>query len=211
MKADLSHVVVVVPVRDLESAKSRLGEALDPEERRALVTVMLDRTIRAAIEAGFETLVVSPSDDVLAIAASAGAESLHQTGDGLNEALELATLTAAGSGATAILIVPVDLPAIDAGALTAVVANAHAVIVHGRGLVAVVPDRHGRGTNALLVSPPGIIGFSFGPDSRVRHAEAARAANAVHVELGGPLALDLDTVDDLDLAEPHLAEPHHDD
>jgi 2-phospho-L-lactate guanylyltransferase len=208
VKADLSHVVVIVPVRDLESAKSRLGEVLDPEERRALVTLLLDRTVRAAVGAGFETIVVSPADDVLVIGAASGAEPLRQSGDGLNESLELATLKAIAGGATAILVVPADLPAIDASALTAIVANAHAALVHGRGIVAVVPDRHGRGTNALLVSPPGLIGFAFGADSRARHGQAGRDANAVHLELGGPLGLDLDTGDDLMLAEPLLAELH---
>jgi 2-phospho-L-lactate guanylyltransferase len=204
VKADLRHVVVIVPVRDLESAKSRLGETLDPEERRALVTVMLDRTVRAGIEAGFEVLVVSPSEDALTIAEAAGGEPLRQHGDGLNEALELATVTAAASGATALLVVPVDLPAIDADALRVVVANGHAAIDPGRPLVALVPDRHGTGTNALLVSPPGAIGYAFGPDSRLRHADAAGRAGAVLLELGGQLGLDLDTADDLSLAEPLL-------
>jgi 2-phospho-L-lactate guanylyltransferase len=172
------------------------------------VTVLLDRTVRAAVDAGFEAIVVSPADDVLVVGGAAGAEPLRQSGDGLNEALELATLKAIAGGATAILVLPADLPAIDASALTAIVANAHAALAHGRGIVAVVPDRHGRGTNALLVSPPGMIGFAFGPDSRARHGEAARDANAVHLELGGPLELDLDTADDLKLAESLLARLH---
>jgi 2-phospho-L-lactate guanylyltransferase len=204
VKADLRHVVVIVPVRDLESAKSRLGETLDPEERRALVTVMLDRTVRAGLGAGFEVLVVSPAMDVLELAERAGAEPLRQLGEGLNEALELATVTAAAGGATGVLVVPVDLPAIDADALRVVVANGHAAIAPARPLVALVPDRHGNGTNALLVSPPGAIGFAFGPESRHRHAAAARDVGAVYVELGGQLGLDVDTADDLALAEPLL-------
>jgi len=209
VKADLSHVVVIVPIRDLESAKSRLGEALDAEERRALVTVMLDRTIRAAVDGGLDTICVSPAVDALALAAGAGAEPLRQSDDGLNEALELATLDAVAAGATAILVIPVDLPAIAPAALLTILSNAYAARAHGRPLVAVVPDRHGRGTNALLVSPPGAIPFAFGPDSRSRHQAAAIDAGAVYVELGGPLTLDLDTADDLALAEPLLVE--HDD
>lgn len=209
MKADLSHVVVIVPVRDLETAKSRLGELLDAEERRALVTLMLDRTLRAIDEAGLESIVVSPDEAILARATVAGAEPLRQTGEGLNEALELALPSAVAGGATAILVVPVDLPAIDAAALRALLANAHAALAPGRPLVAVVPDRHASGTNALLVSPPGAIGFAFGADSRERHAEAARESGAVLVELAGPLALDVDTGEDLALAEPLLLDPHH--
>jgi 2-phospho-L-lactate guanylyltransferase len=209
VKADLTAVVAIVPVRDLESAKSRLGELLDAEERRALVTVMLDRTIRAIHEAGLEAIVVSPDESVLAIAATGGAEPIHQPDDGLNEALELALPAAIAGGATAVLVLPVDLPAIDADAIRALLANAHAALEPGRALVALVPDRHGSGTNALLVSPPGAIGFAFGIDSRHRHADEARRAGAVVLELAGPLALDVDTGEDLALAEPLLSDPPH--
>ena len=71
-----------------------------------------------------------------------------------------------------------------------------------------VPDRHGRGTNALLVAPPDAIDVRFGGDSRAAHAAAAMEAGALLVELAGPLRLDLDTPDDLVLAQtadPELA------
>ena len=62
-------------------------------------------------------------------------------------------------------------------------------------------DRAGSGTNVLLVAPPDVIGFRFGDGSRAAHAAAARAAGAVYVEIAGPLDLDLDTPDDLLVAE----------
>jgi 2-phospho-L-lactate guanylyltransferase len=71
--------------------------------------------------------------------------------------------------------------------------------------VAVVPDRHGEGTNALLVSPPAIVEPAFGPDSRATHRAEALAAGATYLELGGPLALDVDTRADLLLAGASLA------
>jgi 2-phospho-L-lactate guanylyltransferase len=64
-------------------------------------------------------------------------------------------------------------------------------------LVVIVPDRHGRGTNALVVAPPDAIEFGFGGDSRRAHAACAEEAGARLVELGGDLAIDLDTPDDL--------------
>jgi 2-phospho-L-lactate guanylyltransferase len=70
--------------------------------------------------------------------------------------------------------------------------------------VAIVPDRHGRGTNALLIAPPAAIDVCFGGDSALAHQAAARAIGATLVVLGGPLALDLDTPDDLLLAEASL-------
>jgi 2-phospho-L-lactate guanylyltransferase len=64
--------------------------------------------------------------------------------------------------------------------------------------VIVVPDRHGTGTNALVLTPPDAIVPSFGPGSRARHEQAARAAGA-HVRVAQPpsLLLDVDTADDL--------------
>ena len=68
-------------------------------------------------------------------------------------------------------------------------------------VVAIVPDRHGRGTNSLLLSPPGVIDFAFGGDSRVAHRHEAEAASTRVVELDGPLSLDVDTPEDLLLVQ----------
>jgi 2-phospho-L-lactate guanylyltransferase len=71
----------------------------------------------------------------------------------------------------------------------------------------VVPDRHGTGTNALLMCPPDAIGPAFGPDSRERHAERARRRNlAATVEELPSLALDLDTAEDLEALRDVLGE-----
>ena len=67
------------------------------------------------------------------------------------------------------------------------------------GRVAVVPDRHGTGTNALLLAPADAIGPAFGEGSAERHRDrAARAGHEVAIEALASLALDLDTPDDLD-------------
>jgi 2-phospho-L-lactate guanylyltransferase len=69
------------------------------------------------------------------------------------------------------------------------------------GIVALVTDQHGSGTNALLVSPPELIDPLFGPASRELHRAAAAGAGAAFVELDGPLQLDVDTTADLEVAE----------
>jgi 2-phospho-L-lactate guanylyltransferase len=76
------------------------------------------------------------------------------------------------------------------------------------GLVALVPDRHGHGTNALLVSPPLVISPAFGESSRAGHARAARAAGARYAELDSPLSLDVDTAADLLAAEAVMGSIH---
>jgi 2-phospho-L-lactate guanylyltransferase len=72
------------------------------------------------------------------------------------------------------------------------------------GLVAVVPDRHREGTNALLVAPASLIDPDFGPGSLAAHRTAAGAAGATYLEIDGPLTLDVDTPADLLLASAAL-------
>jgi 2-phospho-L-lactate guanylyltransferase len=198
------RLVAIVPLRALEGAKSRLGEALDAEERRDLVVDLLERTVRAAAATpGIdEVLVVSPDPAVLVLAADVGAHPLRQVGSGLNAALEEARRAAVADGATALLVLPADLPRLAPGTLLPLVALARGVHdgsgeAGRRALVALVPDRHGRGTNALLLVPPDTIGFAFGGDSRSAHAALAASAGAAYIEVDGPLSLDLDTPDDL--------------
>lgn len=202
-RADLSRLTAVVPLGSLEGAKSRLGDRLDAEERQQLVVELLDRTVRAASAAASvaSVVVVSPDPAALRVASAAGASPIRQAGVGLNEGLGTAARWALADGATAVLILAGDLPAISVDTIEAVVAGAAGALRPDRPLVALVADRHGRGTNVLLVSPPDAIRFAFGPSSRAAHLAEAEAAGATIVELGGPLSLDLDLPDDLILAE----------
>ena len=203
--ADLSRLIAIVPVHALEGAKSRLGATLDAEERQALVLGLLDRTVRAAdaVDGIDAVVVVSPDPTILRAASAAGATPVRQTDLGLNEGLRTAARWAEADGATAVAILAADLPAITPATIGSVVASAASAArsTPDRPLVALVADRHGRGTNALLVSPPDAIAFAFGAGSRAAHLAAAAAAGATVVELDGPLSLDLDLPDDLILAE----------
>lgn len=210
----LDSVVALVPIRGLEGAKARLGEALDAEERRALVERLLASTIDAALQAPgvIAVAVVSPDPEALGLADRLGAHGIAQGGGGLNEGLAEARAWAEDAGAGAVLVLPGDLPAVTGAELARVIggaralAGAEATAGAGAGgaasaLVALVPDRARTGTNALLLVPPLAIPFRFGEGSRAAHADAARAAGATYLEIGGALALDLDTPDDLLAAE----------
>ena len=217
---DLSGTWALVPIRGLESAKSRLGADLDAEERLELVTELLRRTLVATRDARHiaGTIVVTMDGDAAELAGRHGAIGLVERAPGLNEAIEAARSVAVARGATAVLVLPADLPAVSSEAVDELVGSAQvgARTADGTnnggyvgaepasGLVALVGDRHGAGTNALLLAPPEVIAPAFGIGSREAHARAATEAGARFVELESPLAFDVDTSADLLAAEAAL-------
>jgi 2-phospho-L-lactate guanylyltransferase len=113
---------------------------------------------------------------------------------GQSHATEIGISYARDHGFDRVLLVPGDTPLLDPVELEEMLARCEREAV----AVAVVPDRHGTGTNALLISPPGTFAPSFGPDSLERHLTAAREDGVVHrVEHVPSLALDVDTPADL--------------
>lgn len=214
--ADLSRTWALVPIRGLESAKTRLGGDLDAEERRDLVVDLLRRTLRATRDAAgiAGTIVVTMDPEAAGIARDHHAIGLVERAPGLNAAIAAARSVAVARGATAVVVLPADLPGISAVVVDALL-GASAGSGPGRaeedgdaGLVALVTDQHESGTNALLISPPSLIDPLFGPGSRKLHRAAAADAGAMFVELEGPLTLDVDTPDDLAVAEATLGVIH---
>ena len=212
--ADLSRTWAIVPIRGLESAKTRLGEDIDAEERLALVVELLQRTLSATRDAHHiaGTIVVTKDPDAAGIATKLDAIGLVERAPGLNEAIVAARSLAVARSATAVLVLPADLPGVTSQAVDEVIERASLLgdvpDADRRGVVALVSDRHGRGTNALLVSPSGLIEPAFGEYSRDGHRAAAQAAGAAFLDLDGPLSLDLDTADDLLEAEAVLGSLH---
>lgn len=205
--ADLSSTWALVPLRGLEDAKTRLGAELDPEERLDLVVAMTKRTLTATRDApGIHGTVLVTADPAAAeLAAGFGALTVVQRLPGLNAALREARAVALTHGATAVLVLPIDLPAISSDGIGTLLQGAAARGSATRPLVLAVPDRHGAGTNALLVSPPAAIEPAFGEGSFAAHRSAAQDAGAIFVRHEGPLTLDVDTGADLLAAETDAA------
>src|SRR3954447_16384592 len=198
----------LVPLRGLSTAKTRLGPDLDPATRRALVEALLRRTLVAARDARSiaGTVVVTKDPLVAGRAQAHGAVGLVEHLPGLNEAIEAARSLAVARGATAVLVLPADLPAVTARAIDSLIGEADGAA--DPRLVLLVPDRHGTGTNALFLRPPSVADPAFGEGSRAAHAAAADRAGAAVRELDGPLALDVDTPADLVLAESTVGPLH---
>lgn len=188
----------LVPVKPLGQAKSRLAQALAPERRTTLVQEMLARTVATLrlVPAVDRIVVVTGDAGVEAWALEAGLRVVPERGEpDLNRALETATAAARDQGAQAVLIVHADLPRVTAAELQAMAEG-----LDGTPRVVVAPDRHGRGTNALLCAPPGLIEYRFGEGSLALHCAQAQAAGARLVVHSAPgLALDIDWPEDLDV------------
>lgn len=188
--------VAIVPVKRFAGAKQRLGDAVGAPARRVLAEAMLRDVLAALgqVEGLDGVIVVTAEPRAEALAAELGASVERDAREsGQSPAAEIGLRRASELGHDRALLAPGDCPAIDPVEVDALLAG-HT----GAGLV-VVPDRHGEGTNALLLHPLDAISPSFGPGSCERHVEAAqRAGVPVVVRPVRSLALDVDTPEDLE-------------
>jgi 2-phospho-L-lactate guanylyltransferase len=186
----------ILPVKTFARAKQRLGGAVDAPERAELAAAMVGDVLEAlAAVPGLGDVVVVTSEERAVVAArAAGAHLVPDPVEaGQSAAAELGIEAATARGAARVLLVPGDCPALDPSELSALLEHAA-----GSPSVVIVPDRHGSGTNALLIAPPGALVPSFGPGSLARHAARARAGGAsVAIAQAASLALDVDTPGDL--------------
>lgn len=194
----------IVPVKPLHRGKSRLAGVLSRDERAALNQSLLIHTLEAlnSIPEIEHVLVVSRDMGVLALARDLGARTVQENGaHNLNMALTRATVIAQHYTTRGVLVLPADLPL-----LTSYEIRVMIELADDPPVVVIAPDRHHLGTNALLISPPGLIPYEFGPQSFLRHCESARRAGARLEICDLPsLALDIDFPEDLDLVELELS------
>lgn len=198
-----AEVLAVVPVRSLRGGKTRLAGVLPPPARAELTRQMLRRVVDAALGSDVvaRVLVISPDPEALEYAATLhpAVVPVQQDPDapGLNHAIAQGLHLAREEGAAAVLTLFSDLPLLTADDVRNLVRRDAPVVI--------APDRHGTGTNALMLrlaalppdSPP--FTFHFGPESYARHLEEADAHGLeVSVSFAAGTAVDLDTPDDLD-------------
>jgi 2-phospho-L-lactate guanylyltransferase len=198
MRAPRERTAAVLPVKRFSAAKQRLDGDISDGTRRALAEAMVTDVLIALRRAKLvdEVLVVSGEHTAVALAAGYDAAAVIDDPDdaGHSSAAARGVQAAMERGATRVLLVPGDCPALSPLEVDALLDRAES------GLdVLVVPDRHGSGTNALVLTPPDVIRPAFGPGSCERHqklaAEAGAPCEVVELET---LGLDVDTLDDLE-------------
>ncbi len=188
----------IVPVKPLRRGKSRLAGALSEDERTELNRTLLQHTLKTLsdIKELEEVLVISRDPAVLTIARNYGARTVREDGQPeLNTALKRATVVAQVYATRGVLVLPADLPLISREDVSILIERASEPPV-----VVIAPDRHEKGTNALLIAPSGLIEYDFGENSFQRHCARVKAADARLEIVNLPsLGLDLDLPEDLEL------------
>jgi 2-phospho-L-lactate guanylyltransferase len=182
----------IIPIKPFAQAKTRLTPILSSGERSLLSYRLLQRTIDLARQVS-EVVVISRDAAARRAAKEAGAWALVESEPELNTALRQAAGWVIARGGRTVLILPGDLPLLKLSDLTGLIEAG------GPGPTAVIaPSRRLDGTNALLLRPPGLIPFSFGPDSFNKHCQAALGAGIEPVVYrSDTLAFDLDLPEDL--------------
>jgi 2-phospho-L-lactate/phosphoenolpyruvate guanylyltransferase len=189
----LVRTAAILPVKTFGAAKQRLGSLLGSGSRHALAQAMFQDVLASLRKVdGIERIVIVASEPTVEFAADEQVVVLEdEVKDGQSPAALVGIRWAVASGFERVLLVPGDTPLLAPAEIDALLAAAPEEVV-------IVPDRHGTGTNGLLIQPPEAIEPSFGPDSLQRHVAAAEAAGVAHrVERVPSLMFDVDTSDDL--------------
>jgi len=197
-----TNTFAVLPVKRPGAGKSRMAGVMDEERRRALVEAMLDDVLDALSGSRmlFGTIVVTGDPAIAGIAARHGCQVVEDRADGgHSEAAMIGTQAAREYGAERVLLLPGDCPLLNPREIDRLLGSVP------ERFVAVVPDRHGTGTNALLLAPPDAIEPAFGEGSAQRHLALAREAGVpAAIEELPSLGLDLDTPADVVALETKL-------
>jgi 2-phospho-L-lactate guanylyltransferase len=179
------NAVVLVPVKAFATAKARLSAVLGDSDRERLSRWMSARVLAAAGE--LATYVACDDEQVAAWASEHGASILWHPGIGLNAAVNNSVSDLRDAGVTDVIVAHGDLPRAQG------LAN-----LTEPGVLTLVPDRRGDGTNVIALPTDMPFDFAYGPGSFRRHLAAAIAAGlSVRVRRDPLLALDIDTPSDL--------------
>jgi 2-phospho-L-lactate guanylyltransferase len=199
--SDNLHTTAIVPVKGLSDANGRLESILTPAERTRLAEALfLDLILKLPRSRCIDDVLIVTADEAVARQARwFGHQLLVQEADeGHSEAAAAGARAAVEEGADRVAMLPVDCPMLDIDDLDAHIGRSPRTVL-------IVPDRHGTGTNALMLTPPDVFLPAFGPDSCARHVSRARASGiSFALEEVESLSADLDDPEDYALLRDQL-------
>ncbi len=187
----------IIPVKRLENIKSRLAPILDAESRRRFSLNMLMDVIKAVKSSRqiCEVFVVTPDPQIQELSQTLEAETVKEECEmGVNAAVARAAEYAMARGATAVLVLPSDIPLLtteDLDRIILMAAEAPSMVI--------TPSLRFDGTNALLLRPPNAIATCYEDDSYDTHLQRATEKRLkVAVYLSRRVMLDIDTPEDFE-------------
>ena len=170
--AATARTIAILPVKSFGAAKQRLADVLGDGARKALAQAMFGDVLATLRRVpGLDAIAVVTADRAAESAAAGERVTVLHDGaqSGQSDAALIGIRHALAAGYDRAVLVPGDTPLLQPREVTA--------LLDGTGELVIVPDRHGTGTNALVLSPPDAIEPAFGPDSFARHTAAAQAAS----------------------------------
>ncbi len=194
MTKDHVTVFVIIPVKRLDNAKSRLSSLLTDDERKCFCLKMLEDVLGTvkSTKCPHETVVVSKDPMISKIAKNFDAAYLKERKAGLNKTVSEAVDWCVERGAASVLVLPADIPLVAPTDLNRIFTFGE------KASMVISPSRNGKGTNALLLTPPNVSPTFYGPHSFQRHIkEAKKLKISLQGYRSSRIALDIDTVKDL--------------
>lgn len=202
------RTAAILPVKPFNDAKERLSTGLNPQQRQLMARAMVSDVFAALAQCREldGVVVISAEPTIAELAGDVASAVLVDERTGHSDAASRGVTWALENDFERVVMVPGDCPLLDPNELDDLLLRCQ----DDRIEFAIVPDRMGTGTNALVIRPPAAVAPAFGPGSRARHVALGLAAGVRVAEIEVPtLALDLDTADDLmELAE-RVAQPDH--
>ena len=195
------HTTAIVPVKGLSTANARLNDLLGEEERTRLAEALfLDLIVKLPRSRCIDDVLVVTADEGIARQVRwFGHKALLQEADeGHSEAAAAGARAAMAEGTQRVAMLPVDCPMLDTEELDAHIGRSPRTVL-------IIPDRHGTGTNGLVLAPPDVFLPAFGPESCSRHVSRARASGiSFALEEVESMGIDLDTPQDFALLRDRL-------
>jgi 2-phospho-L-lactate guanylyltransferase len=196
--------VILIPVKNLSAAKQRLAAVLDQPARTELAQTMLHDVVTAiaAWPRRPACALVTGDPFALELARQYDFEIIPDPANpGETGAIEMATRLCIERGVDSTLVIPADIPLIQASELDQIFAHAP---VEGTVLA---PAADGRGTNAAFRRPANLFPLRFGNDSFKPHLASAQATGKPCIVLQLPsISVDVDNPEDLQQLLAHPGE-----
>jgi len=186
--------MILVPVKNLRNAKQRLATMLDSSARTELAHAMVADVLQSIADYDADDVSLVTSDLFALDLANQHRFEVIRDDSNVSEtdAIAMATELCASRGVQSTLVVPGDIPLIEAEDIRAIYESAPP-----NGSV-LVPSTDKRGSNAVLRRPAALFPLRFGNDSFIPHLAAAVATNTSCVVLSlSRIGLDIDTPEDL--------------